>query len=56
MPWIVAVICTILASAWAATAGYSSGVQSGRAEVANECRNAGAFTVKRTGFECGVKK
>lgn len=56
MPWIAAVICTLLASAWAATVGHSSGVQDGRSEVANECRNAGAFTVKRTGFNCEVIK
>lgn len=51
--WIVAV-------ALALVVGFAGGVSSGkdneRAAVANECRNAGAFANKRTGFECGVKR
>lgn len=53
MQWVAAVLVLVMA-AWAATVGHVSGVQAGRSEVANECRQAGAFTVKRTGFECGV--
>lgn len=53
MQWIVAVLVLVIA-AWAATVGHVAGVQAGRAEVANECRQAGAFTVKRTGFLCEV--
>lgn len=34
--------------------GFGYATESTRATVANECRKAGAFTVKRTGFKCEV--
>jgi hypothetical protein len=55
MQWIVAALFFV-AAGWAATVGHVSGVQAGRSEVANECRQAGAFTVKRTAFNCVVRK
>ena len=38
------------------TGGVATGKDSERAAVANECRNAGVFTNKRTGFSCQVIK
>jgi len=51
--WIVAVA---LALAVGFTGGVSTGKDSERAAVANECRQVGAFANKRTGFECEVKR
>ena len=36
--------------------GHDIGAGGERARVANECRAAGAFTVKRTGFLCEVRR
>ena len=36
--------------------GHDIGASGERARVANECRAVGAFTVKRTGFLCEVRK
>lgn len=36
--------------------GHDIGAGGERARVANECRAVGAFTVKRTGFLCEVRK
>ena len=40
--------------------GFAGGVSNGksieRSVVANECRQAGAFAYKRTGFRCEVIK
>jgi hypothetical protein len=55
MQWIVGVLFLVVAG-WSATVAHVAGVQAGRSDVANECRQAGAFTVKRTAFKCGVMK
>lgn len=34
--------------------GFGYATESTRATIANECRKAEAFTVKRTGFKCEV--
>ena len=34
--------------------GFGYATDATRATIANECRKAGAFTVKRTGFKCEV--
>lgn len=51
--WIIAIPFCLTVGA---VAGAVTAKESTRMEIANECRQAGAFTVKRTGFECGVKK
>lgn len=51
--WIVAVALTLVVGF---AGGVSSGKDSERSAVANECRQAGAFTSKRTAFDCGVRK
>lgn len=54
-PWLAAAlivsICSILLMV-----GSDIGAGNERQRVANDCRASGAFTVKRTGFECGVKR
>ena len=49
--WIVAVIFALMV-------GFSGGVSMGkdaeRKFIANDCRQAGAFAHKRTGFKCEV--
>lgn len=50
--WIVAVALALIVGF---TGGVSTGKASERSSVANECRQAGAFTNKRTGFVCSVK-
>lgn len=51
--WIVAVALALIVGF---TGGVSTGKASERSAVANECRQAGAFVSKRTGFECEVKR
>ena len=46
--------CIILAIFIGATVGVIHGQRTERVLVAHECRQAGAFTVKRTGFSCEV--
>ena len=53
MQWISVLLALVIIGLAATTAG-ASGAQRGRAEVANECRQAGAFTVKRSAFRCEV--
>ena len=54
-PWLggllVLAVCAILIMV-----GHDIGASGERARVANECRAVGAFTVKRTGFLCEVRK
>lgn len=54
-PWLggllVLAVCAIMIMV-----GHDIGAGGERARVANECRQAGAFTVKRTGFLCEVRK
>lgn len=47
--WIVGLMLSTLVGA---IVGYGNGSAQERAEIANECRKAQAFTVKRTGFAC----
>lgn len=51
--WIVAVALALVVGF---AGGVANGKDSERAAVANECRQGRAFTNKRTGFECGVKR
>lgn len=48
----------ILAIALSAALGYSAGTINGKAVergvIANDCRQSGGFTNKRTGFKCEV--
>ena len=50
--WIVAVALALVVGF---AGGVSTGKDSERSAVANECRQGGAFTNKRTGFQCSVK-
>ena len=45
--WIVGLMLSTLVGA---IVGYGNGSAQERAEIANECRKAQAFTVKRTGL------
>lgn len=54
--WIMVVVIVLLAATLGFASGVAQGVKNERQSVANECRQAGAFVYKRTGFECGVKK
>lgn len=49
--WIVGLMLVFLVGL---ITGYGITNETRRAQVANECKKAGAFTVKRTGFYCGV--
>ena len=51
--WIVAAVLALVVGF---AGGVSTGKVSERSAVANECRQAGSFVYKRTGFECGVKR
>lgn len=51
--WCVALALSVVVGY---AAGNAQGKDAGRSEIANECRQAGAFAYKRTGFDCGVKK
>lgn len=48
------IISLTLALFVGAAAGYGAGSRDTRATIANECRQAGYFTHKRTGFKCDV--
>lgn len=50
--WIVAVALALIVGF---AGGVANGKDSERSAVANECRQAGVFTNKRTGFVCSVK-
>lgn len=54
-PWLAASlivsICAILLMV-----GSDIGAGNERQRIANDCRASGAFTVKRTGFACEVKR
>lgn len=51
--WLVALALSV---AVGYAAGNAKGKDAERGAIANECRQAGAFVYKRTGFGCGVKK
>jgi len=51
--WCVALVLAFIVGF---ACGNINGKTTERASIANECRQAGAFVYKRTGFECGVKK
>lgn len=51
--WILGVALCLLIGA---VVGYGSGAMAERTAIANECRQAGAFTVSRTGFQCVPNK
>ena len=51
--WIIAIPFCMMVGA---VTGSVTARESTRAEIANECRQAGAFTNKRTGFKCEVIK
>lgn len=54
-PWVFALLAFAIA-AILIMVGHDMGAQNERSVIGNECRQAGKFTVKRTGFECGVIK
>lgn len=51
--WIVALALAVMVGY---AGGHVAGEDKARGAVANECRQAGSFAYKRTGFECQVKK
>lgn len=54
-PWLGGMLVVAI-SAIMIMAGHDIGAGGERARVANECRAVGAFTVKRTGFLCEVRR
>ncbi len=56
MPWIGWGVAVALALASGFAGGNISGRDSERSLIASECRQAGAFTSKRTGFRCEVMR
>jgi hypothetical protein len=54
-PWLAAVLMLSLA-AILIMVGSDIGAKGERANIAGECRSAGAFSVNRTGFRCEVIK
>lgn len=52
MPWMMGFIVALSLSCL--LIGHELGQHSERAVIGNECRQAGGFVVKRTGFKCGV--
>ncbi|UNY40233.1 hypothetical protein KLEP174_gp31 [Pseudomonas phage vB_PcuM_ KLEP17-4] len=54
--WAAWIVGIALATLLGMVIGQGLATESTRASVANECRQAGAFTVKRTGFQCAPIK
>ena len=54
-PWLAAVLMLAL-TAILIMVGSDIGAKGERTKIAGECRTAGAFSVNRTGFRCGVIK
>ena len=54
--WAAWIVGVALASLLGMVVGQGMATESTRAAIGNECRNAGAFTVKRTGFTCEVMR
>lgn len=52
--WAAWIVGIALAALLGMVVGQGLATESTRAQIANECRKSGAFTVKRTGFYCGV--
>lgn len=50
-PWLAGALVIATASVLIMV-GHDIGATVERAKIANECRQAGAFTVKGTGFTC----
>lgn len=50
--WITGIILCLLVGA---IVGYGSGTTAERDKIANDCRQSGAFTVGRVGFNCEQK-
>lgn len=53
--WKAPVLMAAMLAAGVCT-GYISGKNDERAMIANECRQSSAFTHKRTGFICEVRR
>lgn len=51
--WIVGIALAVLLGM---VVGQGLATESTRSQIANECRKSGAFTVKRTGFQCAPIK
>lgn len=51
--WIIGIILCLLVGA---IVGHGVGAKNERDTIANECRQSGAFTVGRVGFNCEAKK
>lgn len=51
--WLVAIALAFIVGF---VGGTATGKNSERSTIANECRQAGAFTLNRTAFDCGVRK
>lgn len=49
LAWMLAVL---LSCSLGFTVGLNAGEEKGVTSIANDCRQAGHFAVKRTGFEC----
>jgi hypothetical protein len=51
--WIIGIILCLLVGA---VVGFGTAATQTRDTIANECRQSGAFTVGRVGFNCEAKK
>ena len=51
--WIVGIALAVLLGM---VVGQGMATESTRAQIANDCRKSGAFTVKQTGFSCTAIK
>jgi hypothetical protein len=51
--WIIGIILCLLVGA---VVGFGAGSTAARDTIANECRQSGAFTVGRAGYNCESKK
>lgn len=52
--WAAWIVGILLSAMIGAVSGFGAAKEAARSEIANECRQAQAFTVKRTGFKCEV--
>ena len=51
--WLVALVLSLVVGF---SVGAAVGQSNERSTISNECRHAGAFAYKRTGFNCEVRR
>lgn len=54
-PWLAAALAVSLCAVLVMI-GSDAGAKAERSRIGEECRSAGAFTVRRTGFTCEVRR